>query len=162
MSGEQYADRAVSALVSYIESNYTTALRAIETAEGLTSGTIDNPLDYVPAHVPDDTRSPLVQVWCSGGTRIPDDDGGSRNAIFGYACTVAVTYASDADVETGQKRIRQYGSAILNTLEGSRTLGSASGIIHAIDTTQNYEATHPDATTRYAVEIGVEVIVNEA
>ncbi len=160
MSGEKYADRAVAALLAYVEAGLPTALRAVETAQSLTTNTITNPVDYVPARVPADTRSPLVEIWAKSGGRLPEDECG-RNNIFGYDCTIRLACNSDANTETGPKRIRQYMTALLDLIDADNTLSAATRIVHTIDTVQNFEAEQLDASMRYALELGVDVIVFE-
>lgn len=158
MAGERYADKAIVKLLSYFETNLGTYLDALETAQSLTAGTMTHPVDYVPGYFPDDTRSPLFQAWVDTGEPHNEDPVG-RNGVYAYQCNVMVSFASDADVETGQTMARRYMTALIDCLAASRTLSGT--VVHAIDQGQKFYGPRPDATTRHAVEMAIEVVVHE-
>jgi len=154
MAGEQYGDRAVAELLSYYETNLQTYLTAVETAQSLSTGAMTPPLDYLPGRMPDDLRSPLLQVYCDGGAAADH-----RNALHSYNCGVLVTYASDADIEAGQLFMRRYMTALVACLAADRTLGD--NVVQAIDGEQNFFSESGDGTTSHSIDLSIEVMVFE-
>lgn len=152
MSGEKFGNKAVGALLDYFESNFTTQLRAVETAESLTANTLTDPVDYIPARLPKDNMVPIVLVYCNSSSELEKEPN-----LMRHDCEIALHFVGDADVETGQLRERQYETAMLQTLNADRTLGGnvVQAVLQDIDTDASKTA---DAQTRHAVAMGVEVI----
>lgn len=150
MAGEKYGDKAIANLLSYYETNLPTYLRAVETAQSLCASSLADPVDYIPAYVPDDTRSPLFQVFTLSGESLDP-----RNQLYLYDCVINVGYSSDADIEAGQLFMRRYMTALIDTLVADRTLGG--NVVEAVETEQNYAAEKSGGQTRYAISLGVQV-----
>jgi len=156
MAGEKYIDKAVARLLAYYESNFQTYLTAVETAQSLATGAMTAPKDYVPALLPEDTRSPLLQVFATGAK--PED---GRCGLYWVDCTVYLGYVGDANVEAGQQKMRRYMTAMVDTLRADYTLGST--VQEAVDGEQSLDAFKPgDAQTRYAIVLDVEVLIYES
>ena len=63
MAGERFIQKAVLKLSAYINSNLPTQLRAVETAQSLTTDSLTDPIAVVQYRAPFDNRSPLVEVF---------------------------------------------------------------------------------------------------
>jgi len=159
MAGEQFADLAITSLLSYYESNFATQLRAVETAQSLAVNSLDNPYNYVPGKASEDPQPLLLQVFVDGsGDTLPEATGTDK--IVTYPCTLHLEYVGDADIEAGQLRMRRYMTALVNTLYGSRTLGGK--VVSAIDAGQVFYAEKMgSAQTRHSIELQVDVTVHE-
>lgn len=159
MAGEQYADLAVLKLHTWFESQLPTQLAAVETAQSLTAGDLTVPVDYIPAKVEDDNRSPLLQVYCDSTGEIEPEATGT-DKIATYPCKVTVEYSGDADIEAGQLFMRRYLSALVKTLVASRTLNGT--VVQALDSGHSTSAARTsESQTRYTIELGVDVTVHE-
>ena len=156
MANERYTEKAVRSLLAYIESQLGTELDAIETEQSLTSGALGDPSDFVPAMVADDNRSPLVEIY-DAGFRFEDQ----LNSIAVVDCVVAISFASDCDVEAGKRMMQRYHTALLNTLRDNPTLSGS--VIQSIIGGADTEATRgDDSTTRFSLEQPVEVWLQDA
>ncbi len=60
---DRYVDLAVNSVTSFISANLPAALRLIETEKGLAADFLTDPIEYVNAAIPDDNRSPLIEVY---------------------------------------------------------------------------------------------------
>ena len=155
MAGERYAQRAIKALRDHYVANLETELRAVETEQSLTANSLTDPVVYVEGYLPNDTRSPIIQVFCMRGT--PDD---WKNGLYIYNCSVVLGFVHDADIEAGQLQARRYLTALLETLRVDRTLGGVVTI--AIDTDQTLFADKPsDAETLHYVALEIDVQIDE-
>lgn len=155
MAGEKYGDRAVAYLLDFIENNLATQLRAVETAQSLTSNSLTDPIDYKPAWTPLDAAGPIVQVFSSDGGPVDH-----RNAVYEYDCTVALVFASDADIEAAQLKARRYMTALIDVVASDRTLGGK--VVEALDEDQSFFHDKPgNAQTLNAIALGVSVTVHE-
>ncbi len=153
--GERYADLAVTSLFEYVQANFTAQLRLLETAQGLSVGDMPDPVSYEDADLPDDGRSPSVEVFCEGGT--PEDN---RNAIFRYDCVIYLAYSSDADLPTAQKIMRRYATAFVDLVRNDRTLGGL--VAQAIEGSLSLHVDRGDASqARHALSLDVEVTIHE-
>lgn len=160
MAGERYADRAVANLLSYFETNLGTHLDAIESAQSLTAGSMTDPVDFVPANVPDDNRSPLFMCYVESGESEAPAVTGVQDIIYVYDCVIAVEYSSDADIEAGQLFMRRYMTALIDCLKTSRTLSDT--VTSVLDTSQEFQTETPGTgQTRYRIEMNVEVTIHE-
>jgi len=113
-------DLAVDAVADYVESNYTTYLRIVETEVGLASDALTDPKAYVRADLPFDNRNPRIAIfeedWDFG-----EDDNVDIHAEVG----VAIVWSSihDAGDEEGELIARRNLTALIKCLWADRTLG---------------------------------------
>jgi hypothetical protein len=155
VAGERYTEKAVSTLAAFVESNLPTALAAIETEQSLTSGTITRPVDYVSANVPEDGRSPLVEVYATD-SRYEDQ----RNSIAVVECMVALSFAHDADVEGGELMRHRYVTGLLNTVRDDPTL--SGGVVACVLGQMEIQASRgDDSQTRFVIEQPIEVWIQD-
>jgi hypothetical protein len=155
MAGEKYAQRAVARLAEYLEANLPAQLRIVETAQGLASGALVDPIDYVQGDLTPDGRTPIVEIFCESGSPI-----NYQNHLDSYDCTVALTFSGDAKVEDGQKQSTRYMTALIDCVRADHTLGSTVNV--AIDTDRSFHVTdRTDTITRHTVALGVDVHVQE-
>lgn len=134
---DQWSALAVEALISQIESGYAAQLRTIETSESLATGSLEDPVAYVAAFVPDDNRSPLISVWEKGFS--PDTDGGQREGR--YLCPVSVNYqyVGQADPEANELAVRRSVTALMRVILADETLGSTVAGCEFVDATAHVE-----------------------
>jgi len=159
MAGEQYLDLAIKSLLDYFESNLGTYITAVETAKSLDFGTIPTPDDFIPAKYDKDPQPNQLLVYADSGVPI-EEEATSTDDIVTYECDIHFEYTSDADVETGKLRMREFLTAMINTLHSDRTLGG--NVVMAIHTGDEIDASKiNDATTRHSVTMGVAVTVHE-
>lgn len=146
MAGERLCNKAVDLLSDWYENNFQTYLTEVETEESLTVGSLTPPVDYFKGSVPDDTRSPFMVIYADDSETLDH-----RNNLYEYGCTVELRYASDADIEAAQLKMRQYMSAMVKTIASDRSLSAA--VVQAIEENQtvfgqktgNAAATHTAA-----------------
>ena len=155
MAGEKYADKAVAKLAAYLAAQYPAQLRIVETAQSLTTNSLTDPVAYVQADLPDDGRSPLMEIWEESGDPID-----RRNTLDAYDLTVAVTYAGDADIAAGRLRMRRYMTALIDCLRADPTLSSTVQL--AFDKDRSFDvARGKDSATKHVCALGVEVHVHD-
>jgi hypothetical protein len=118
MAGERFVDLAVVKLAAYVRANLPAKLRAVETAQGLTTNSLIDPVEYVEANVPTDTRNPLVEVF---DTLAQVEDAHADKWMV--ACTVALSFTGDADLVANERTMRRYATALKDCIRASRTLG---------------------------------------
>jgi hypothetical protein len=114
-----YVDHAIDSLHARIQSQLPGELRIIETEDNLGAGSIIDPVQYSKARVPNWNASPLVQVY---DLRFVDES--SRSGIYLTTAHVVVTRKCDADLEAGEKMMRQYITGILRIIDRDTTLGN--------------------------------------
>lgn len=103
----EFLDRAVDAVADLLDSTLAAKLRLVETANGLNSGDLTDPIAIVRGQIPNDNRSPLVQVY--------EEDWGpveQRNELWRVGISVIVTYTSSVDLVSGRLFMRRYMAAI--------------------------------------------------
>lgn len=154
MAGERYVERAVARLASYIESNLATELRAIETAQGLASGAIRDPVAYVPGRVPNDNR-PIVEVYETSWNHLDH-----AQQLMSVSCEVLVTHLGDADVLAGQLTLRRYATALADIIHDDPTLGGTVAVAILLDGESDMVRGDASATRHILVQ-GVEIHVQE-
>lgn len=155
MAGEKYADKAVVALAAYVRANLPAQLRAVETAQSLTTNSLEDPVEVVERRAPADNRSVLVEVFDQGG-----EWADYRSRIWATDCTIAIGYTGDADAEAGDEYMRRYASAVISLLAGNETLGST--VIEAVLTDYGDASGHIDASAiRHTRTFGVLVHTDE-
>jgi len=155
MANERYAEKAVVLLGAYVESRLPTEIAAIESEQSLGAGAIEDPVAYVLADVPNDNRSPLVEIYDNGGGF--DDQ---LNSIFVADCVVAISFASDCDISAGKKRLQRYQTALTNTIRDNPTL--SGGVTQCIFGDISAGTVRGDeSTTRFALEQQIEVWIHD-
>ena len=118
MAGEQHIDKAVTKLRSYINSNIAASLRAVESAQSLSTNSLTDPVAVLDHRAPFDNRSPLIEVF-EEGWRFVDQ----RQGLVSVDATIAVKYVTDANISAAETFMRRYMSAIIETIRGDSTLG---------------------------------------
>jgi hypothetical protein len=158
MAGEKYEQRAVKEVRDYLAANLPDALRDVEAAQSLTTGTLVDPVVYLQALIERDNRYPGVQVWCE---RAPVED--YENNVWLCDVTVAIYFAGDADVEAGSIRIRQCNTALTDLLRSSagRTLGNQDGITAEVTEALSDSGHGPDSEVTHVGNVGVLVRIQE-
>lgn len=151
-----YEQIAVSSLATYLAAHLPAALRAVETADSLTVSSIPDPVAYVQAEVPADTRSPLVMVFDVAS--IPEQ-AGHRNHLAEVDCTIGVLYSSDADLEGAELLMRRYVRALRDVLDLDPHLGGTVAAAWWTDENRNPPMTY-DSATRHGRALGVTVRVH--
>jgi len=155
MAGEKYGDKALVKLADYFDSNFATSLRTVETAQGLASGALTDPVEIVRPMVADDGRAPLMEIYLNDGEPVDH-----KNGITVYDCTITVTYHGDADVAAGSLFMRRYMTAVVDTIADDRSLGGT--VQAAIDLDQGFRVIHgKDSPTKHVIALGVEVHVHD-
>jgi hypothetical protein len=118
----RHCDKAVAALaaaMSDVTNGMVAQLRLIETALGLTASSLTDPVAIVATDVPQDNRTPLVQVYDESWVWV----GPHREKVMNVNCTVLVSYASDSDVAAADTIMRRYMVAVAQVIELDSTLG---------------------------------------
>jgi formylmethanofuran dehydrogenase subunit A len=155
MAGEKYGDRAVNALATYVESNLSMYLSAVEVAQSLVTGSMTQPAAYIASMIANDPRTPVVMVDCDGG--------GAENwgdNIHTYGCHVVLAFSGDADVVAGEAKARRYMTALIDCIRADATLGST--VEYAEGTAQDFDAEiDGDKMTRHAIRLIVMVRIHE-
>jgi len=157
MSGERLAELAVKSMVDYLDTNLATYLRAVETAQGMSSGALTDPVDVIGADLPDcGGETPIVEVWENVGKEITHAD-----KFYAYDLTIAVTHAYDADIEAGRRFVRNYMTALLDCLAASPTLSDKVG--HVIPKEQGFAVQRgSNAKHLHHAVLGVEVHIYDS
>lgn len=154
MSGEQYADLAVTALVDKLTANFSAQLRAVEAGLGLDDGALGDPVDIVAADIERDNRVPLIGVWDDGLDPI-----NQRAGLWSVDCTIGMTQVGDADVDANAARLRRWVSALINMIRADPSLGNR--VISAIIKPGSVAGSFGDqSATRLAYLFPVEVRVS--
>jgi hypothetical protein len=155
MAGERYTDKAVKSIAEYLAATIPAQLDTIETEQGLTAGSMEDPVAYVTARVPRDNRSPLVEVF-----EVAWDFVNQRERLMAVDCSIAFSFACDADLEAGYAKLRRYETAILKVLEASPSLSSR--VVAALPTDGAAGTTRgDDSSTRLVFVQGVLVHVHD-
>ena len=153
MAGEKHIDLAVVSLRDFINTNIATYLRAVETAQSMTTDDLTDPVEVISHRAPFDNRSPLVEVFDEGWSFV-----NARQRLIAVDCTVAVSYISDANLSGAEQFMRRYVTAVIDTIRSDSTLSSK--VIAAIPTDGSSAMARGDtSTTRYLYTQGVEVHV---
>ena len=153
MAGEKHIDQAVVKLAAYLDSNLPAKLRAVETAQSLSTNDLTDPVDVLAHRAPFDNRSPLVEVFDQGWTFEQQ-----RMNLLSVDCTVAVTYVSDANLAGAEQFMRRYMTALIDCINGDTTLGNTVTTCILRDGSSAVGRCH-NSTTRYVYTQGVDVHV---
>lgn len=155
MAGEKYADRAVATLATFVEANLPTQLRAVETAQSLTTNSLTDPVAYVKADTPNDGRWPRVLIFAEGGEPV-----NHQNDIDEYDITLALEFMSDSDMDAAEIQMLRYMTAMIDTVRSDPRLNS-TGIV-AIDRDRSFHQQRGETTpTKHVAALGVEVRVHD-
>jgi len=155
MANERYAEKAIKLLGAYLTTQFPLEIAAIESEQSLGAGAIEDPVAYVLEEVPNDNRSPLVEIYDTGG-----DFEDQRNSLFVADCVVAISFASDCDTAAGKKRLQRYQTALTNTIRDNPTLtgGVTQCLLGAISAGV---VRGDESTTRFALEQQIEVWIHD-
>jgi hypothetical protein len=157
MSGEKNADLAVKAILNYFETGLPTYLTSLESAQSLVAGSMEPPVDYVAANLPDDLRSPLFECWCDSSRQYEPEATGTVSVPYSNDCKMGISFSSDADVEEAQAKARRYMTALNDLLIADRTLGAK--VVVAVDTDHTFYANAKGKSqTRHSVLVDLNVI----
>jgi hypothetical protein len=156
MANERYAELAAEALHAFVAAGIDAALSDVETAQGLSAGTIRRPVAVVRARAAArDNRSPLVAVYWSQLRPLSQ-----REGLVEVDCTIAVqlvasTAASTEPLEADHAR---YMTAILDMIRDDPHL--AGRVVAALWTDADADAGIGDnSTTRLVSAVGIAVRV---
>lgn len=145
MAGERYMQLALVALRDFLSSNIGTQLSTIESEQSLGSGALPAPTFLLGPPVPDDNRSPLVEVFPLEGASVEE-----RQRLYAFAIGVAISYSGDADLELSMLHFLSYHTAVLKTVQADYSLGGDVGT--CIPGRCNFSARGDSAKTRFCVE----------
>ncbi len=154
MAGEKYGDRAVAKLLAWCSAQLQTYLTAVETAQGLTAGSMEPPVAYLGSLLASDGRSPLLMIDCDSGAVESWSDG-----LHSYQCLIVLVFNGDADVWAGETKARRYLTALIDMVRASATLGSTVEL--AWGGSQDFDAEKEGDRTRHAVALEVLVRIHE-
>lgn len=149
MAGQRLIDAAVTALASMISSNFATYARALETAQSLAANTIPDPVAVVAANDPDDVRSPLIEVFDASARCV-----NNRTNEWELTCTIALSFAGDADTVANELAMRRYTTVMIDTLRHDVTLGGAVTALSLHDYSSDV-LRGGKSSTRYVFAFGV-------
>tara|TARA_R100000655_G_scaffold90307_1_gene130845 strand:+ start:321 stop:794 length:474 start_codon:yes stop_codon:yes gene_type:complete len=154
MAGEKHIDLAVVKLQAFLNSNLPAKLRAVESAQSLSSNALTDPVEVIAYRAPFDNRSPLVEVFDQGWDFVHQ-----RENLIAVDCTVALNFISDANLAGAEQFMRRYVTALIDTLQSDTTLGS-SVVTTILRDGSSDVARGSDSTTRYVYTQGVEIHVH--
>jgi hypothetical protein len=141
----RFTELAVDALADYLAANLATYLRQVETEVGLSSGDLPDPVEYVRADLPFDTRSPRVDVYESSWDL--EQDG--VDTMVDVTCSARWNYLSLSAVD-GELVARRTLTALIKCVEADRTLG---GTVQAVYYESGTAVAVPaDDRTRHVVD----------
>jgi hypothetical protein len=149
MAGQRLIDAAVTGLASMVASNFATYARALETQQGLAVNTLPDLVAVVAANNPDDVRSPLVEVFDAAARCV-----NNRTNEWELTCTIALSFAGDADTVANELMMRRYTTVMIDTLRHDVTLGGAVTAMSLRDYSSDVLRGGKSAT-RYVFAFGV-------
>lgn len=156
----QYEEAAVDAMVKVLASTQLTAsLRAVEADRGQAPRSLPDPVAVVDAFLPNDNRSPLIQVYQDDGEMVDQ-----REGLYAANLVVALSYSGDTDMVANERLMRRYLSAIINTIRANPllrypTVGDAPQVIAALIGPNNRVVFGDDSATRNHKGLAVQVRV---
>ena len=155
MAGEQHIDKAVTKLKAHIASGIAAQLRAVESAQSLSTNSLTDPVAVLDHRAPFDNRSPLIEVF-EESWRFIDQ----RQGLVSVDATIAVKYVTDADLSSAETFMRRYMSAVIETIRDDPTLGST--VVECLLTDGSSAVGRGDTSTTLLVSTqGVDVHVFE-
>ena len=165
MANERASDRAVRAVQAWLRpavigdgSGLEAYLREYETTTGLDAGALPDPVAYVRAFAPNDTRSPMVMIFERSMAPLP---AGQRNRIMVVDVDVGLLYTGDANIEAGEDIMRGYVASVLRMLEADATLGGrvAGAVFQEAD--RSLSLLEQNSRIRHVRAIGLGVHVHD-
>ena len=153
MAGEKHVDQAVVKLAAYLTSNLAAKLRAVETAQSMTTNDLTDPVAVLSHRAPFDNRSPLIEVFDEGWTFEQQ-----RLNLLAVDCTVSVRYISDANLANAEQFMRRYMTAVIDCINADTTLGDTVTTCILRDGSSAV-GRGDDSTTMYVYTQGVDVHV---
>tara|TARA_R100001163_G_scaffold54569_1_gene41889 strand:- start:120 stop:593 length:474 start_codon:yes stop_codon:yes gene_type:complete len=154
MAGERHVDLAVVKLQAFLNSNLPAKLRAVESAQSLSTNALTDPVAVIAHRAPFDNRSPLVEVFDQSWDFVHQ-----RENLIAVDCTVALNFISDANLAGAEQFMRRYVTALIDTIQSDTTLGS-SVVTTILRDGSSDVGRGADSTTRYVYTQGVEVHVH--
>jgi hypothetical protein len=155
MAGEKYGDRAIESLRYYCEVHLQSYLTVVESAQGLTAGSMSPPVAYIASLIANDPRTPVLMVDCDGG----DVENWGDN-LHVYDCIIVLAFSGDADVAAGEAKARRYMTALVDMVRADATLDAT--VEYAEGTSQDFDAEiDGDKMIRHAIGLGVLVRIHE-
>lgn len=122
----KYASRAVEELRAFLEANLGAAITTVNTDEGIS---LEIPDVFLKGLHPFGETFPRVEIEFQEGSPDPGSEG-YRNDMWQWRCAVNLVHAyKDAEVVNGQEELRQYLTAMLDTIQADITLGDT--VMHA-------------------------------
>ena len=149
MAGERLIDATVTALTSMVAANFATYARALESAQGLAANTLPDPIEVIAANSPDDLRSPLIEVFDAAARCV-----NNRMNEWEVTCTIALSFAGDADTAANELMMRRYTTVMIDTLRYSATLSGAITALSLRDYSSDV-LRGANSSTRYVFAFGV-------
>lgn len=164
MANEQHIDLAIRGVHGYLQpvaigdgSGLEAFLRSYETQTGLDAGVLENPVAYVRASLPHDTRSPLVQVY--DGAWVPAE-AGQRNRVWHADVTVCIERTFDADVEGAEDIMRAYVAAFINAVTANPGMGGRGVSCSITDGDRTGSMIEQTSMIRHVRAIGLKAMVS--
>ena len=152
---------ATDALKATMVANLETELRAVETAEGLASGALTDPVAYVKARGVNDNRSPLIQIFADGTDPLL---AGQRGRRWSAECSLLLWWLGTTDLEANELFAERYSWALIEVLTKNPTLTGlpvTAAIITGVEVAGgglgSVSGVDDPSATRYVVGIGIEV-----
>lgn len=149
-----WIDLAVEAVAAELAAELPAALRAIETANSLSTNSLTDPVAVMRSRVPYDQRSPLVCVYDESSS--PDSAAHQRNRIDVCDLSVYFFYSGTVDTDANEKLRRRYMQAIRNVLRANPTL-DGQVISVEIGTTESIAFEGPDSVIATASTMALKV-----
>lgn len=153
MAGERHIDQAVVNLAAYLDSNLPAKLRAVESAQSLTTNDLTDPVEVLAHRAPFDNRSPLIEVFDEGWTFEQQ-----RMNLLAVDCTVSISFVSDANIAGAEQFMRRYMTAVIDCINDDTTLGNTVTTCILRDGSSAV-GRGDNSTTRYVYTQGVDVHV---
>lgn len=121
---DQFEETAVNQMQSFVQTNLSTYLRAVESADGLAANSLTDPIDYQRASRPFDPRFPLVQIY---DVKTTPAQAGHRNHIAKVEVELIISdVVAGSDVQGAEDKMRRYLRAIRNCVASDYNLGTGS------------------------------------
>lgn len=153
-----YVENAVDAVHAAYVAGFPAALAQAETDAALAPGSLEQPLEYVKAFLPEDGRF-ILQIYEDDGPWTPMREAGQRNKVWRVNVVVVLSYSSDANLEAASIKMRRYAKALVQVVVDNATLNGAvrqAAVMGAEPLRQRTKA-----ATRFHYLVGLEVMVGK-
>lgn len=151
-----YVEYAVKAMHDRYSSQLATELAAVETEDELAAGALTEPVEIIDYFAPNDTRTPLLQIYDDEG--IQDYD--QRNRIWTIPVATVLSYSSGADLSAAAAFVRRYVTALLRVVQKDWTLGGT--VMQATFTGADIASVGDTSATRHHYALGHAVQIYES